>query len=170
MISCHDCSSFRKIVGAETPAQLGHQNINSGRTSKSLERSIASKFHLPVKAQQPKKKKFQCISFISSKSHSAIYNDDKVWANLINSPFASKCRRSRQIYVFLNYMKTNRTNRIKLPEHLNEYLAHTLRYFTLLELPWFGWNIFLKWSTASTLLWTWPCCHLNSTADAMQIF
>ena len=37
---------------------------------RSLEHSSASKFHL--KAQQLKKKKVQCISFISSKSHSAI--------------------------------------------------------------------------------------------------
>ena len=30
-----------------------------------------------LKAQQPKKKKVQCISFIGFKSHSAICNDDK---------------------------------------------------------------------------------------------
>ena len=43
---------------------------------RSLERSSTSKSHL--KAQQPKKKTVQCISFISSKSHSAICNDDRV--------------------------------------------------------------------------------------------
>ena len=35
--------------------------------------------------------RFLLTFFVSSKSHSTIFNDERVWLNFINSPFASKC-------------------------------------------------------------------------------
>ena len=37
-----------------------------------------------------------------------------------------------------------------------------------LQLPWLGWTIFLKWSTASTLLWACPCCFLCITFSSPE--
>ena len=63
------------------------------------------------------KREVQCINIAGSKPHLASCNDKKSLGYYYKLTFATYYYQNRKIHVFVNYMKTNRTNLIKLPEH-----------------------------------------------------